>query len=281
MGIGQEVKIRGGFIEDSLGVGEEISFWVKAEYPISLELFFPDSNYNFSPFEFAGKTYFPTEVRSSIAFDSAVYQLQSFEIESIQYMSIPVFLMDNGDTTVLSTRKDSIYFREMVEIASDTTSLKSNTRYFEVARRFNTPLLFVFVGILVLAIIAGYLIFGNRIKRTLKLRRLKKDYIRFSEEFSRTIQELKMSPNFTKAEVGVKSWRAYMEKLENRPYRKLTTKEILELKNTGELDEPLHAIDRFVYGKVDDADIVKRFYALEDFTQHHYSLTIDALKDGR
>ena len=37
---GQEIKINGGFIEDSLQLGNTVHYWVTAEYPKEIELLF-------------------------------------------------------------------------------------------------------------------------------------------------------------------------------------------------------------------------------------------------
>ena len=51
----QEIKINGGFIEDSLQLGSTVHYWVTAQYPMEIEVLFADSTYNFSPFEYADK----------------------------------------------------------------------------------------------------------------------------------------------------------------------------------------------------------------------------------
>ena len=84
----QEVKVDGGFVEDSLLIGQDVNFWITATYPVDLEMVFPDSIYNFSPFEFSSKTYFPTRTVDGAAFDSTVYTIQSFEIDLVQYLAL-------------------------------------------------------------------------------------------------------------------------------------------------------------------------------------------------
>ncbi len=61
----QEVSFKGGFVEDSLVIGQDVNFWVSATYPPSLEMVFPDSLYSFAPFEISGKTFFPTELKGN------------------------------------------------------------------------------------------------------------------------------------------------------------------------------------------------------------------------
>ncbi len=68
--------------------------------------------------------------------------------------------------------------------------------------------------------------------------------------------------------------------LEDKPYTKLTTKEIMMLEYTKELKETLRNIDRSVYGRVPNEELYKEFQAVEDFTQHRYSVITDQIKNG-
>ena len=125
----QEIKINGGFIEDSLQLGSTVHYWVTAQYPMEIEVLFADSTYNFSPFEYADKFFVETELRNDNAFDSVVYGFQSFEIDLIQKLQLPVFVIQSNDSIVLTTPLDSLFFEELVPLqqVSDTTQLIQNT----------------------------------------------------------------------------------------------------------------------------------------------------------
>ncbi|MBV6645150.1 MAG: hypothetical protein KI790_06860 [Cyclobacteriaceae bacterium] len=276
----QEVTVRGGFVQDSLSIGEEIEFWITASYPTSVEMIFPDSNFNFIPFEFLSKSYVPTTLYDQQAFDSAVYTLQSFEIEPVQYLDLPAILLTESDSTSIDTPLDSIYFKNLVLVATDTTALKTDLSYFDVDRRFNHPLWLIILGSLITIGVIFLLIFGKKIRRALLLKRMKKDYIRFSNILSSHIDSLRQAPETKLAENAITDWKLYMEKLEKKPYSKMTTKEILTYGYTRELDQTLRAIDRFVYGKMSEGELIKSFQSIEDFTQHRYSIIKDQVKHG-
>src|SRR5690242_16983348 len=82
----QDVKVMGGFIADSLKVGEETAFYLSARYRSNLNALFPDSTFGFIPFEYQRKEYFPTQTENGISFDSAVYYLTTFEVDRVQYL---------------------------------------------------------------------------------------------------------------------------------------------------------------------------------------------------
>ncbi|MFY0690185.1 MAG: hypothetical protein JXQ90_23630 [Cyclobacteriaceae bacterium] len=280
LGLAQEISIRGGFVQDSLGVGEEIQFWMSATYPIDLEVVLPDSNFKFSPYEFVDKQYLPTNVRSGIAFDSVIYTLQSFEIESVQMLQLPAYALNDADSTVIFSNIDSIYFKVLAPVVTDTTSLVENTAYLEVNRNFNFPMFWLVIGLLVVIAVATFLIFGKKIRRYLKIRRIRQEYETFSNRITQYIRDLKSKPDDQVAEEALVYWKRYLEQLENKPFSKLTTREILNYQYANELIEPLKSIDRLVYGKIDDSEIYKSFQSVEDFTQHRYNTKLDELRYG-
>jgi hypothetical protein len=277
---GQEVQIQSGFLQDSISIGEEVQYWITASYDPKVEILFPDSNFDFSPYEYLDKSFWPTQLRDETAFDSAVYALQSFEIDPVQYLDLPIYQFNGGDTSRIDSPTDSILFRPLVAIASDTTSMKENTQYLVVDRMVNYPLIWIIIGSLVFITIMVIVLFGNRIRRALLIRRMRKEYLHFSQKLTQDIQELKTSGNRETAEHTVGFWKNYLEKLESYPFSKLTTREILSLEHTKELSEALHNIDRSIYGNIEDKDLYKSFQSIEDFTQHRYQRKMQELKDG-
>src|SRR6187455_220135 len=95
----QEVRVHSGFLVDSLGIGDEGGYFLTARYPSELNILFPDSTYNFAPFEYARKVYYPTKTTNGQSYDSAIYYLSTFEIDKLQSLSLPVFQFTDLDTT--------------------------------------------------------------------------------------------------------------------------------------------------------------------------------------
>ena len=277
----QEIQYRGGFVEDSLVIGQEVHFWVSASYPPDLELMFPDSNTLFLPFEFSGKTYFPTKLRDELAFDSTVYSLQSFEIDPVQYLQLDAFILSETDSTILTTPLDSIYLTELAPAASDTTRLKKNLDYQAVTRQFNYPLMYYILGGLLIVLLIVALIFGKRFMQYLKIKRLERDYRTFSEAFTLYIQQLKNTPEPDTAEKALSIWKKYQQRLDRIAFSSFTTKEILALGFTEELREPLREIDRVVYGKRVQENIYQDFQQIEDFADERFQKKVAEIRYGK
>lgn len=278
---GQEITVKGGFVEDSLMIGQNVNFWMSATYPPDMEMVFPDSLYSFAPFEISSKTYFPTALKEGLAYDSTIYTIQSYEIDKIQYLKLPAIILNGADSTKLETPLDSIFLTELALNVSDTTALKTNLDYQLVGTQFNYPLMYYVIGGLILLIIILLLIFGRKIIKWFKLRRLRSQYEEFSEAFNAYIKKLKVDPDPALAEKALVLWKGYQQRLDKVPFSVLTTKEILSQEFTQELEQPLRSVDRVVYGKRVQEDVFQDFEQIEDFTQERYSKKVEEIKDGR
>ncbi|MEM7107144.1 MAG: hypothetical protein AAF519_02875, partial [Bacteroidota bacterium] len=133
----QEVKVDGYFLEDSIRLGLPIPFILTASYPSHVDLVFPDSLFNFAPYELEDKWYAPTRTIDEISYDSAIYYLTSFEIDSVQYYKMPVFQLSGGDSVTYTTLKDSVFFQHIVKeipdsVTAESIPLKENTTYKRV-----------------------------------------------------------------------------------------------------------------------------------------------------
>ena len=238
----QEIDLYGGFVQDSLEIGEEVNFWLRVYYPLDMEILLPDTNYNFQPYELLGREYFSTELKDGLAMDSVVYNLQSFEIDPIQYLEMTAIVLIGSDSIPLASNTDSIYFRDLEPVITDSTTLKIDLAHVDVPRQFNMPAVWIALVVLFILAVAGFLIFGSKIRRALRLRKLQKDYAAFSASIERYIRELKMTPDPETAERALTDWKVYLERLEKRPYSKHTTREILGYDDNQELQGTLKKV---------------------------------------
>lgn len=268
--VAQEIVTDGYFHEDSMKVGEAVNFSLYAKYPKQMEVIFPDSTFTFLPFEFYSKQFFSTKTDSLFAYDSAIYTLASFEVDSVQYMNLPVFILNGKDSTKITTYEDSIYLKALVIQMPDSIAFKDNTMLQSVNKAFNYPYLLIGLTLLIILIIVLTLVFGKTVKRKIKAYRLRKSYEKFSLEFERGIGKIKRDKERLFIEEVLIVWKEYMEKLEDRPFTKYTTKEIIKAGYGDSLSLVLKNIDRSIYGNMNDDEMHKNFESLEDFTLDQY-----------
>ncbi|MFT7162550.1 MAG: hypothetical protein ACI9GZ_003742, partial [Bacteroidia bacterium] len=262
----QEVITDGFFLADSMKIGEEVEYSLYIQYPKNSEVIFPDSTFDFFPFEYYSKRFFPTRVDSLLAYDSVVYSVASFEIDKVQYFQLPVFLLKGKDSINIMPELDSIYLMEMVIQVPDSLVLRENIAFQDVPLAFNYPYLMIGLGILAGLLIVAFFVFGKTIRKKIRLYRLRKEYEKFSASFEKGISNVRKNNDVTLIEEVLLIWKRYMEKLEDKPFTKYTTREILNSGYDQLLKDVLRSIDRSIYGRIDDEEMHKNFESLEDFT---------------
>src|SRR5690606_37566080 len=116
----QDIIVRAGFLTDSVRVGDEIRFYLTAQYPVSEQVLFPDSTFNFAPFEFKKKKYFPTVSSKGSSYDSTVYYLTSFELDRIQQLELPIFKINESDCTRYISNRDTLIMQQLITSLPDS-----------------------------------------------------------------------------------------------------------------------------------------------------------------
>jgi len=228
-----DIKVHGQILVDSIKIGQPFAYSLTAEYPSAEKILFPDSTFQFTPFEYTAKLYFPTQSRNGISRDSAVYYLSSFEIDSVQSLALPIFVVQRQDCTAVYSEPDFVHLQHLVTMALDSIQapqlpLKVNNFYEPVAWLFNYSLASIIGGIVLVLLIVSWIVFGKRIKRYFRVKRMRKAFDQFIYNFNDSLEQLKSNYTPSSAEKSLALWKKYLENLEDRPFTKLTSKEILK-----------------------------------------------------
>ena len=76
------------------------------------------------------------------------------------------------------------------------------------------------------------------------------------------------------------AWKKYLEKLEQKPYSKLTTSEIDKIIEDPELKEQLAIIDRYIYATREEPKTTGAFNYLLTFARERFHKKIAQIKNG-
>jgi len=248
-----DITVRSGFLSDSIKIGESAGYYLAAHYPSDQTILFPDSTHLFTPFEYRRKTYFPTQTTEGISADSAVYYLTTFEIDRVQYLHLPVYVLQGRDCTVVQSAIDSLLITQLVAHVPDSVSveqlpLRMNTAWQYVAYDLNFWMIVIIVVVVIILAVAVWLLFGKKIRKYFQVRRLRKKHATFLETYDPLVAQLRQTFTPPATEYALSIWKRYMEQLEARPYTKLTTPETLRLVKAPTLAEELRRIDQAIYG---------------------------------
>ncbi len=280
----QNIIIRSGFLQDSVRLGDRIEYYLTARYPSALTTLFPDTTYSFDPFEFQKRIYFPTETSQGESYDSTVYSLMTFDIADIQYLALPVYVIQASDCTQYLSPRDSIFLKSMIQgpvpdsIEAKDLPLLTNTVYQRVAYLFNYPIVLIAVVSLSILALVVWLAFGKRIRKYFTLKKLKKRNAEFLASYALLVKQI--SEHFTadKTEKAVFLWKHYLENLERKPYSKLTTREIIALEHDEQLGKSLRLLDQAIYGS--NTSVTKPLEHLHQIAHDRFTKIIEEVTHG-
>jgi len=264
---------KGKFLSDSVKVGLSVKYALSYRHKATADVFFPDSAYNFTPFEMIDREYFNTVTDQNGSLDSVVYTLISFEVTPVQELSLPVYVRAKRDCTRVFAPMDYVILSSIIKsnVNIDTLSLKKDTRLILIAQQVNFPLIFLIIIGLLLIVGMVFWFFGKPIRRQVRLFNFKRRYDDFRKLFQRlsrgTDDAKKRLENIEKAVV---LWKKYIERIENKPFTTFTTKEILDNLKDNRLPDALREIDATVYGGVYSNEIIASLQVLQGLAEGLY-----------
>jgi hypothetical protein len=241
----------GSFSTDSVHIGQLLRYTLVHRHPAAQEVILPDSAHSFSPFELVRQSFYPTRTKAGISTDSAVYTLRTFETLPQQQLSLPVIVLQGQDTLQVFAEPSSVVLRQLVTAVQEPLVLRTQTVLEPVARRFDWPLmtLWIVTGISLLALV--WLVFGSAIKIKYQLYRLRKDHLYFNSRYNSHVDRFVKSGSASSMEKAVALWKNYLTKLERSAINSFTTKEIVEYYNDDEqVNLALRFCDKAIYGNV-------------------------------
>jgi hypothetical protein len=264
-------KPRAYFMRDSIRLGDTLPVSFSFAHIDRDVVFFPDSSYDFSPFEYVSKRTFPTRTKDGMSRDSVIYVLRTFSMDSVQRLSLPVFILKKKqDTTKIFT--DTIFAPVSFSLIKlpDSVVLKANERFVPFKQEFNTPGLITLLVSVISLLIIFYLLFGDRVRKMLRLKRLKNQFQKFKTDYERAVEHYQDTASTDHA-LGI--WKKFLERMTDMPFSSLTTREIGELMRGSEYDglkKALREIDMAIYGnqigeKTKDALLFLKNYAEDTF----------------
>lgn len=236
----------GKFLTDSVEIGKPILYAFSYRHHPAQEVFFPDTTYDYYPFELKKRDFFPTSTNKNISTDSVIYTLVTFEIEKVQWLSLPVYALANRDCTMVFSTKDSVFLKEMVG-SNLGLPLRTNTMATDIPFSIDYPKIFGYLLSIIGIIGFIYTLFGKYILKKYNQFLFTQKHRDFVNNYKKTLRGELNDKNISKALVA---WKKHLEWLEKRPFTSFTTKEIIENIPNERLAEALKEVDSAIYGGI-------------------------------
>jgi hypothetical protein len=266
----QYVEPRGKFTSDSIKIGLPVQYSLSVWHQAKNQILFPDTAYNYYPFELVSKEFFPTKTINGKSFDSAVYLLRTFGLIPQQQLALPVFVIHEGDSVSQFTVPDTIYLKEYLPEVPVNASMKEQIDFNKIPDKINYPYILTYIVLFLLIGSILYFFLGKAIGRRYKLYVVRSDHNSFLKNFQKLHNQFSSSKKTMDIEQALSMWKAYLARLESKPINTYTTTEIINLYNEQELKESLQVIDRAIYGGLISNEAEKAIVVLRRFSIRKY-----------
>lgn len=248
--LAQRLKPTGVFLTDSVEVGKPVYFSLSVRHSPETEVFFPDSTFDFSPFEILSKRSFVSSTDKRGSLDSAVYHLISFDVSRVQRLRLPVFVFQKKDCTAVFTQPDSVFLIKSNNVdVRKKPVLAEETSLVPLSREFNFSVLIGSIALIIGIVGSIYWVFGQDIYKQWQLLKLQRRHLEYVRSFNRLMRSAREKNNIKDAEKAIIIWKNYLERLEKKPFATYTTREIMDNMPDDELAEALKNMDSIVYGQ--------------------------------
>jgi hypothetical protein len=275
-----QIRPSGKFLKNKTKIGEHIFYSLSVRYPVNQDILFPDSTYAFTPFEFVEKRFFNTKSDSVYSYDSVVYTLSTFELDSIQHLALPVFLIENGDSTKFFSVPDSILVTSSLSSIPNPPKMMVNANYIEVVKDFNYRYLLFGLGVLLLIAVLLFLIFGKTIMKRIKIKRIRAQHYKFLVAFKELNSGITADNYELKLQGMYSLWKSYLQQLTDMHFTSYSTKDISKLIVDESLKDSLQKIDRAIYAHRFPEQHQQHTKILQEYAQKFYEQKTREISNG-
>ncbi|MBN7812354.1 hypothetical protein J0A68_15480 [Algoriphagus sp. H41] len=245
--LAQSVQINGYFTQDSARLGERVGFVLKARYPETTQLLFPDSTYDFSPLVLLEKKTFLSHTAEGVTTDSAVYYVSNFALDPSVFLSLPVYELNRYDSVTYFSNEAELKLKLTLDSIPEQLVFRDNNVYQPLEKNFNWLLAALITGGVIVLLGGFALLFAKRIKAIFKRNREKLRWVQFERKFKKLSTLLAQTPALELADEVVGLWKGYMESITKLPFQEWTSSEISEALEDKEIFKALRAIDMIIY----------------------------------
>ena len=209
----QNVQVEGYFTQDSAKLGERVGFVLKARYPESTQVVFPDSTYDFSPLVLLEKQTFISSTSDGITLDSTIYFVSNFSLEPSIYLSLPVYELSRYDSITYFSTEADLKLKLTLDSIPEQLVFQENNVYQPIEKTFNWLMAGLIIGGIVISIGGLVLFFAKRIKGFFKKNKERLRWLQFERKWKKHTLLLAQNPALELADEVIGLWKGYLESI--------------------------------------------------------------------
>ncbi len=247
LGSAQQINIEGYFMQDSAKLGERVGYVLKATYPESAQLIFPDSTFDFTPLVLLEKKTFISSTLDGITQDSSIYYLSNFSLDPSSYLTLPVYELARYDSIVHYPLEAELKLKLTLDSIPEQLVFQENNIYQPLDKSFNWIIFGIIAGGIIILLGVFYFLFAKRIQDYWKERREKRRWAQFEKKWRTQTAMLSENPSIESADEVIGLWKGYMESITKLPVKEWTSSEIGERMENKQIFKALRTIDLIIY----------------------------------
>ena len=271
------MKVEGYFLQDSAMLGERVEYILKATYPSSLNVLFPDSTYHFDDMEFLGKETFISHTQDSVTLDSAVYYLSNFSLDPVKSFSLPAFEVLRYDSISHFAEETPLMLKLTIDEMPEELVFKETNRYQPIPRGFNYPYLLIGLSALLVIGLASFILFGKNVKRRWAIFNEKRRQKKFLSQWHQAKAAFISNPSMEAADSLLGLWKGRMENLTDKPFKEWTSTEIATELEMPDLVQAFRKIELIIYAARPAEDVEQACNQLEEISTATFEQKIKEL----
>ncbi len=270
------------FDKDSAKIGEKVKLSVYLDYPYTNKILFPDTNYDFQPFEILKRDFFPTRTRNNISRDCVVFEVCTFLPDSIQKIQVPIFQFQEKDSLSWYSNEASIFITPVIKgPVPEKPVFETALSPVPVARKINYPYIIIGMSVIIILILIINFFFDRPIQKFIYLFLEARRHKAYLKQFEKINGQLENSLTVELVENLLVTWKKYLQRVDDHPYTSFTSREIYQVLPDQVLRDALMEIDRWIYGGLDMKDWRSNFNYLKNISLQFYQKKREAIRNGK
>ena len=272
--------IRTGSLKKEITLGEPLDIYLVYEHDPELSILFPDTNFNFHPFELIRKRYFPTITHNSLSKDCTIYQVRLFNIIPDPQLSIPVYIYTGNDSLSIYPEPVSLKLVELLEEIPNHPVLKESPHWENITQKINLPLIIAILLLITILLSLSFRFLGKPVLQRIRIYYIIQNHRRFVTQFEK-LEGLyigKRNTNYLKSLLSL--WKDYLSSIEGKPIATYTSTEIIGLFRKEDLKDSLIIIDKVIFGGITSEAVITAISTLKKFANSRYIHRKNELRKG-
>lgn len=222
-------------LDKKIMVGKPFRAQLEVTHPADMVVIFPDTNGGFLPFELQRRSPQPTRTDDGISTDFVIYNLWSWEVDSIQYLQLPVGYVKGEDTLGLLSNAEELIFIPTLPMDNDSLAFRRIENLAPVGEPVNWAFWGFFILFLVALLSVLIRVLYKPVRKWFRRRKIEREWKRYYGRLQKVPDHLPYQETYL-LELA-KVWKSYFDRDWKRGLGSLSTSELIkELKEMDQVE---------------------------------------------